>query len=101
MIRSLRTKLALSHVVPAILLLPILSLYLLYTLEDFYIHGLIRQLRYQAELMRDDIEHESVPVTDIPSALFAVGAAVILAKRWLPAAAVVLGAGLLSWLLGV
>lgn len=40
-------------------------------------------------------------VTDIPSALFAVGAAVILAKRWLPAAAVVLAAGLLSWLLGV
>ncbi len=68
MIRSLRAKLALSHVIPAVLLLPILSLYLLFTLEDFYIHGLIRQLRYQAELMREDIEHEAVPVTDIPSA---------------------------------
>lgn len=68
MISSLRTKLALSHAVPTILLLPLLSLYLLLTLEDFYIHGLIRQLHYQAELMRQDIEEQAPPVVDIPSA---------------------------------
>jgi signal transduction histidine kinase len=63
MIRSLRAKLAWSHVIPTVLLLPILSLYLLFTLEEFYIHNLLRQLVYQAQLMRQDIEDEAIPIT--------------------------------------
>ena len=37
-------------------------------------------------------------VTDIPTALLAVAALIVLGRRWLPTAAVVLAAGLLSWL---
>ena len=37
-------------------------------------------------------------VTDLPTALLAVAAVIVLARRWLPTAAVVLSAGLLSWL---
>ena len=40
-------------------------------------------------------------VTDWPTALLAAGAAIVLAKRWLPAAAAVLAAGALGWLLGL
>jgi len=39
-------------------------------------------------------------VTDLPSVALAVVAGIMLAKRWLPAAAVILAAGVLSWLLG-
>jgi chromate transporter len=39
-------------------------------------------------------------VTDLPSLALAVAAGIILARRWLPAAVVVLAAGVLSWLLG-
>ncbi len=68
MIRSLRAKLALSHVIPTILLLPLLSLYLLFALEDNYLHGLLRQLEYQADLVREDLEHESAPIVGSKSA---------------------------------
>ena len=51
MIRTLRAKLVLSHVIPTIVLLPILSLFLLFTLEEFYIHNLLRQLVNQAQLL--------------------------------------------------
>ena len=37
-------------------------------------------------------------VTDLPTALLAIAAAIVLVRRWLPAAAVVLAAGLSSWL---
>jgi chromate transporter len=40
-------------------------------------------------------------VTDWPTAAFAAGAGILLAKRWLPAAAAVLAAGAVGWLLGV
>ncbi len=66
--RSLRAKLAWSHIIPTILLLPILSLYLLFTLEDFYIQGLLRQLVFQAELLREDIQYEAQPITSAGSA---------------------------------
>lgn len=64
MMRSLRAKLAWSHIIPTILLLPILSLYLLFTLEDFYIQGLLRQLVFQAQLLREDIQYEAMPISD-------------------------------------
>jgi chromate transport protein ChrA len=37
-------------------------------------------------------------VTDIRTAVLAAAAALVLARRWLPAAAVVLAAGAASWL---
>ena len=40
-------------------------------------------------------------VTDLPTALFAAAALIVLARRWLPTVVVVLAAGLLSWLVGV
>ncbi len=58
MIRSLRAKLALSHITPTLLLMPILSLYLLYTLEVFYTQSLLQQLMYQAQLLRNEVERE-------------------------------------------
>ena len=68
MIRTLRTKLVLSHVIPTIVLLPILSLFLLFTLEEFYIHNLLRQLVNQAQLLRDDIENEAEPIAGADAA---------------------------------
>jgi signal transduction histidine kinase len=56
MIGSLRTRLALSHVLPILLLIPLLSLYLLHALEDFHVQGLLRQLEYQARLLKDELE---------------------------------------------
>jgi chromate transport protein ChrA len=40
-------------------------------------------------------------VTDWPTAILAAGAGIILAKRWFPAAAAVLAASALGWLLGL
>jgi chromate transporter len=39
-------------------------------------------------------------LTDLPTTVLAVAAAIILARRWLPAAVVVLAAGIVSYLLG-
>lgn len=58
MIRSLRTKLALSHILPLFLLLPLLSLYLLYSLENFYTESLLQQLVSQAYLLRMEVEND-------------------------------------------
>ena len=65
---SLRAKLAVSHMLPILLLMPILSLYLLYSLEGFLTHSLTRQLTFQAQLVREQIEQfpetvESQPAT--------------------------------------
>ena len=58
MIRSLRGKLALSHIVPTLVLLPLLSLYLPYSLEGFYTESLLRQLVFQSQLLRSEIERD-------------------------------------------
>jgi hypothetical protein len=55
-IGGLRAKLAFSHIIPILLLLPLLSLYLLYTLERFYTQSLLQQLVYQSQLLRDEVE---------------------------------------------
>ncbi|MGE5265403.1 MAG: ATP-binding protein [Acidobacteriota bacterium] len=65
MIRSLRGKLAISHVVPTLLLLPLLSLYLLYSVESFYTQSLLQQLVYQSQLVRSEIERDP----DVPAKL--------------------------------
>ncbi|MBI5029445.1 MAG: HAMP domain-containing protein [Chloroflexi bacterium] len=58
---SLRSKLVLSHIMPTLLLLPLLSLYLLYTLEDFYTSSLLDQLVQQSQLIRKDMESKLGP----------------------------------------
>lgn len=50
MIYSLRNKLVVSHILPILLVMPLLILYLLFTLEDFFTQNLIQQLNYQANL---------------------------------------------------
>lgn len=71
---SLRRKLALSHIIPTILLLPILSLFLLFTLEDFYTENLLRQLANQARLLRDQIERHPELIAHPASARHFLGA---------------------------
>jgi len=39
-------------------------------------------------------------ITDIPTVILALAAAIVLSRRWLPAAVVVLAAGVVSWFLG-
>ncbi len=56
MMRTLSSKLAFSHIIPTVLLLPILSLYLLYTLEGFYTDQLEQQLASQSRLLRYVVE---------------------------------------------
>jgi signal transduction histidine kinase len=58
MIYNLRTKLAVSHLLPVLLLMPLLSLYLLYSLENFFTQNLIRQLNYQARILNDRVERD-------------------------------------------
>jgi signal transduction histidine kinase len=65
-IHSLRTKLAASHVLPVLLLMPVLSLYLLYSLESFYTQSLLRQLTYQANLLQNRVEGD-ISVMDDPT----------------------------------
>ncbi len=68
MIWTLRRKLAISHVVPILLLMPLLSLYLLYSLEDFYTQNLVNQLVNQAQLLRNEIQHNPSLVSNQASA---------------------------------
>ena len=68
MIRSLRAKLAASHILPILLLMPILSLYLFYVLEDFFSASLLQQLSYQANLLSHQVEQNPELVQDPPAA---------------------------------
>lgn len=58
MIHSLRNKFALSHVFPILVLLPILTLYLLYSLENFFNQHLLQQLTYQARLLQYEAQRD-------------------------------------------
>jgi len=63
MIQTLRVKLVFSHLVPTLLLLPILSLYLLYNLEGFYTQSLLQQLGNQSRLLRDEVERNTALIS--------------------------------------
>jgi signal transduction histidine kinase len=56
MMQSLRARLAVSHILPILLLMPILSLYLFYSLERFFASSLLQQLTYQARLVHDQAQ---------------------------------------------
>lgn len=57
-IRSLRVKFALSHLLPILLLMPLFSLYLFYSLENFFTQKLVQQLTYQANLLFDQVQQQ-------------------------------------------
>ncbi len=64
MMHSLRTKLVASHILPILLLIPILSLYLFYVLEEFFSTSLLQQLTYQANLVSSLVEQNPGLVED-------------------------------------
>ncbi|MGE5141274.1 MAG: sensor histidine kinase [Rudaea sp.] len=68
MIHSLRTRLGLTHILPVLLLMPILSLYLLHFLEGFYTQSLLQQLEYQGNLLRNSVESQSAVMDDTQAA---------------------------------
>lgn len=68
MIHSLRTKLVVSNVLPILLLTPLLSLYLFYTLEGFFSQKLLHQLNDQANLLLDQVQHTPRVVEDSQAA---------------------------------
>jgi signal transduction histidine kinase len=67
-LQSLRTKLAVANVLPILLLMPILSLYLLSTLEEFYTQKLLQQLEQQGLLIFDRVQEDPGLVEDAAAA---------------------------------
>jgi signal transduction histidine kinase len=57
-LQSLRTKLTIANILPILLLMPLLSLYLLYTLEEFYTQKLLQRLAQQALLLSDQVQEQ-------------------------------------------
>jgi signal transduction histidine kinase len=66
--RSLRARLVLSHIIPTLVLMPVLSLFLLYALERLYTQSLVRQLAYQAQLLRPEVERDPALVANAGAA---------------------------------
>jgi signal transduction histidine kinase len=60
MIWTLRTKLSISHSLPILIVMPILSLYLIYFLEGFFNESLLQQLTYQAQILREQSQRDQV-----------------------------------------
>lgn len=56
--QSLRVKLALSNILPILFLMPLLSLYLFYSLENFFSEQLLDQLAVQAHLLADQAQQQ-------------------------------------------
>ncbi|GIK42927.1 MAG: hypothetical protein BroJett011_67600 [Chloroflexota bacterium] len=55
---SLRVKLAVSNILPVLLLVPFLSLYLFYSLEELFSQTLLQQLTFQARLLLEQIQRQ-------------------------------------------
>ncbi len=67
MIHSLRARLAASHILPVLVLVPLLGLLLLYSAEQLLSHNLLRQLAFQARILRHELE-QTPGVLDSPLA---------------------------------
>lgn len=61
---SLRVKLAASNVLPVLLLVPFLSLYLFYSLEELFSQTLLQQLTFQARLLLEQIQQQPELIED-------------------------------------
>jgi two-component system sensor histidine kinase BaeS len=76
MMQSLRIRFAASHILPILLLLPVLSLYLFYALEGFFAQTLLQQLTYQARLLANQAQQQpALPVDRQAAQSFLDGAA--------------------------
>lgn len=67
-LQSLRTKLIVANILPILLLMPLLSLYLLNTLEDFYTEKLLQRLTQQGLLLLDQVRREPALVENVAAA---------------------------------
>ena len=63
-LQSLYTKFAIANILPILLLMPLLSLYLLNTLEEFYTEKLLQRLAQQGLLIFDQVRENPVLVED-------------------------------------
>lgn len=66
--QSLRTKLTLANILPILLLTPLLSLYLLYSLEGFFTQKFLQRLTQQAELLLGQVQAQPALVEDTQAA---------------------------------
>ena len=66
-LQSLRAKFAIANILPILLLMPLLSLYLLNTLEEFYTEKLLERLAQQGLLIFDQVR-EDPPLVEEPVA---------------------------------
>ena len=63
-LQSLHTKFAIANILPILLLMPLLSLYLLNTLEEFYTEKLLERLAQQGLLIFDQVRADPALVED-------------------------------------
>ena len=63
-LQSLRTKFAIANILPILLLMPVLSLYLLNTLETFYTEKVLQQLAQQGLLIFDQVRADPALVEE-------------------------------------
>lgn len=68
MIHSLRIKLAASHTLPLLLLMPVLTLYLLYSLEGVFNDSFLLQMRNEGLLLQDQLQ-QSKELLEEPQAI--------------------------------
>lgn len=67
-VQSLRTKLVIANILPILLLMPLLSLYLLNTLEEFYTEKLLQRLTQQGLLLLEQVRREPALVENAGAA---------------------------------
>ena len=63
-IRTLRTKLTIANILPILVLTPLLSLYLLYSLEDWFTQKLLQRLSQQAHALLLEVQEQPQLLTD-------------------------------------
>lgn len=69
-LHRLRTKLAIANALPILLLAPLLSLYLLYSLEGLFTQKLQQRLTQQASLLLSQLRAQPEIVQDAPAAQY-------------------------------
>lgn len=63
-IQSLRAKLTIANILPILVLTPLLSLYLLYSLEDWFTQKLLQRLSQQAQALLIQVQEQPQLLTD-------------------------------------
>ena len=63
-IRTLRAKLTIANILPILVLTPLLSLYLLYSLENWFTQKLLQRLTQQAHALLSQVQEQPHLLTD-------------------------------------